>query len=263
MNAPPRLHPQPEPVAPDWRHAFGGVWRLTFRRLLLPGHWLALGVGLAVLALLLVGGVQGGDAGRFLDWANHVYVGFLVPVLAFMSAAGAMRDELKSSTVDYVFTRPMSRPAFVGFKFIAHTLCTHLDFLLPFAVVAFAGVTRGVPDPAAFMVKLGFAQALMITAFSALGILFGTLTSRYIVAGLAYAAIIEVGVGQIPTQISRLSLTQQMRELLAILLGRAEAQAHSPGIAGTLGAVALLCLGALGLAAVLFRRREFGASADT
>jgi hypothetical protein len=34
-------------VAPNLAHAWGGIWRLTFRRLLLPGYWLTLAIGLA------------------------------------------------------------------------------------------------------------------------------------------------------------------------------------------------------------------------
>src|SRR5256885_9687059 len=108
----------PPRVAPNLSHAWGGVWRLTFRRLLVPAHWLTLGIGLAVLTLLFIGGVHGGSPEHFIDWTSSFYVTFLVPALAFMAAGGAMRDEMKSGTVDYVLTRPVPRPAFVVFKFV-------------------------------------------------------------------------------------------------------------------------------------------------
>jgi ABC-2 type transport system permease protein len=253
----------PPRVVPNLAHAWGGVWRLTFRRFLLPGHWLMLAIALAVLTLLFAGGVHGGGAGSFLDWTKSVYVTFLVPALAFMGAAGAMRDEMKSGTVDYVLTRPVPRPAFVVFKFFAHTICTQLDFLVAFALVMILAASRQVPSLATVAPKILFGQVLMITAFSALGFFCGTLTARYVVIGLAYGAIIEAGVGQIPTQISRLSMTQQMRELLAILLERIEPHAASPTVAGTTGIVLAFTTVLLVATAAIFTLREFTGSGES
>ncbi len=252
----------PSRVTPNLAHAWGGVWRLTVRRLLLPAHWLTLAVGLAVLTLLFVGGVHGGSPARFLDWTVGFYITFLVPALAFMAAGGAMREEMKSSTVDYVLTRPVPRPAFVVFKFVAHTICTQADFLLAFGVVLFFAAGRQVPDLGAVAIKLFFAQGLMITAFSALGFLCGALTSRYVVIGLVYAGIIEAGVGQIPTQLSRLSMTHQVRDLLTTLLGGSSPVTSAPSLLGTTGTLALFCVITLTIAAAVFTLRELSGPAD-
>ncbi len=260
MNAPSPF--APAPVAPNLSHAWGGIWRLTFRRLLLPMHWLVVGVGLATLTLLFIGGLHGGDPARFLEWTASFYVTFLVPVLAFMAAAGVMREEMKSGNVDYVLTRPVPRAAFVAFKFLAHTICMQIDFLIAFVVVVIFGVNRHVPDLGAVAGKLLFGQVLMITAFSALGFLSGAITSRYVVIGLAYAGIIEAGVGQIPTQISRLSMTQQMRDLLAILLERVPAHANSPGVVSVTAIVLAFTVVMVGATAVIFTMRELSGPAD-
>lgn len=262
MTATTSAFPAPR-VAPQLAHAFGGIWRLTFRRLLLPGHWLTLGIGLVVLTLLFVGGVHGGSADRFLDWTVGFYITFLVPVLAFMAAGGAMRDEMRSGTIDYVLTRPVPRPAFVVFKFIAHTVCTQIDFLFAFGLVVFFAASRRVPDLPIVALKLLYGQMLLITAFSAFGFLCGILTSRYVVIGLAYAGVIEVGVGQIPTQLSRLSMTQQMRNLLEVLLDRVAPHETSPGIFDTTGIVVLYCVVVLGAAVAVFTFRELSAPGDS
>jgi ABC-2 type transport system permease protein len=262
MSAIPTESPAPR-VVPSLAHAWGGVWRLTFRRFLLPGHWLVLALALGVLALLLLGGVHRGGAGAVIDWTKGVYVTFLVPGLAFMVAAGAMREDMKSGTVDYVLTRPVPRPAFVVFKFLAHTLCTQLDFLLAFGVVLGFAVARDVPGLVSFGFKILFGQVLMVTAFSAFGFLCGVLSSRYVIIGLAYAGIIEVGVGQIPTQISRLSMTQQMRELLGILLDHIESSAASPTLAGTTGIVLVFTVVVLAATAAIFSFREFTGPGET
>lgn len=263
MNAPPRLFTLPEPVAPNWRHAFGGVWRLTFHRYLLLGRWVMVLIGLGVLALLGFAPGRGGISRHFTEWTIMFYVTFLVPALAFISAAGAMRDEMKSSTVDYLFTRPIRRPAFVVFRYLAHTICAQLDFLLALGVVLAVGAARGVPGVLTTAPALLFGQVLLVTAFSALGFLASALTARYIILGFAYAGVIEVGIGQIPTQLSRLSMTQQVRTLLDGLLLRPESSTLSPGLLGATGTLVLFTAVALAGAALLFHHREQGSAAET
>jgi ABC-2 type transport system permease protein len=262
MNPAPTLHPPPR-VGANLRHAFGGVWRLTFRRFLLPAHGLTLVAGLAVLWLLLMAGMQPRhEPLNYVRWCVGFYVGFLVPLLAFISGAGAMRDELKSSTLDYVLIRPLPRPAFVLFKFVAHALCTQLDFLVAFAVLQAAAYALKVPAPVAAAPALLLTQVLVIFAFSAFGFLSGALTSRYVVIGLAYAGIIEVGVGQIPTQLSQLSMTHQIRASLAYLTDPGAA-ASAPSLLATSGWLLAFAVVMLAATAVVFTVREFAGTADS
>jgi ABC-2 type transport system permease protein len=247
----------PPRVVANLAHACGGVWRLTFRRFLLPGHGLTLAAGLGVLWLLAFAGLHlRGDTNIFFRWVVGFYLTFLVPILAFISAAGAMRDEMKAGTVDYVLTRPVPRPAFVVFKFLAHLLCTQVDFLLAFAVVIAAAYARNIPAPLHAAPTLLFTQALVIVAFSAFGFLCGVFTSRYVVVGLAYAGIIEAGVGQIPTQLSRLSMTHQVRAMLAYLTNSSgSVSADAPSVLATSGLLLAFAAITLALAAALFTAR--------
>ena len=257
MNAPPPLEPPPAPVAPHWRHAFGGVWRLTLHRYLLPGRWMLVLGGLAVLSVLCLAASHHSDPHEYLEWAGVFHVTFLVPALAFVGAAGAMREELKATAVDYVFTRPIRRPAFVAGKFVAPLVGAQLDLLLALGVVVAVGAGRGIPIPAGALPTLLLGQALLVGAFGALGFLAGIVTSRYIILGLAYAGIVEAGLGQIPTQISRLSLTHQVRELL-------DSNPLTTGAAlGVAGSLALFTLAALAAAAILLHHRELGDSPDS
>jgi ABC-2 type transport system permease protein len=252
----------PPRVAADFSHAFGGVWRLTFRRFLLPGSLVPLAIALALLALLGFAQTRGGQrTDHYVEWLVRFYATFLTPALAFLAAGGALRDEMKSGTVDYVLTRPVPRPAFVAFKFLAHTACVQLQFVVALAVALGVGMAFGVPGLAAAWPRLLFAQALLIAAFGALGMFCAALTTRYFVIGLAYAAVVEVGVGSIPTQLSRLSMTHQVRNFLAPLFDAANA-ADAPGWIITGAILIVFTTVMVAATGALFAVRELSGPAD-
>jgi ABC-type polysaccharide/polyol phosphate export permease len=174
-----------------------------------------------------------------------------------------MRDEMKASASDYVLTRPVPRPAWVMFKYVAHTICSQIDFLVAFAVLVGIAVVHGVPDLAAVLPKIFIAQFLLVMAFSALGFLAGVLTTRYVVVGLAYGGVVEAGIGQIPTQLNRLSMTHQVRDVLAPLVSRAELAVAGPSWIGTTAMIALFCVVALGATAAVFKISEISTSGES
>jgi ABC-type transport system involved in multi-copper enzyme maturation permease subunit len=206
---------------PNASHAFGGIWRLTIKRSFTPMHWLAMAGMLVVLALFSfpMAPTRGGAPHGFLSWATGFYLCFLVPILAFISAANSIRDDLGAGTTDYVLTRPVRRPAFVLFRFIAHLSCAQLDFLLALGVVIGVGFFRDVPGLWTALPRLLLAQVLVVTAFSGFGFLSGVLTSRYIIIGLVYGGIIEVGIGNVPTQLNRISMVRHVIGIMQPMLG--------------------------------------------
>jgi len=177
-----------------------------------------------------------------------------------------LRDDLKAGTVDYVFTRPVARPLFVVFRFLAHVACAQIDFVFPFALLTGFGIVFHVPGFADALPLLFLAQVLAITAFSAFGFLCAMLTSRYVVFGLAYGVLIELGIGSTPTQLNRLSMLRQITnvfspkaDVLFVMRGPLAAQPLSASISVLL----LLGLSAamVGVAALLLGRREPGGAA--
>jgi ABC-2 type transport system permease protein len=215
MSTTASTYPAPR-VTPNLRSALGGIWRLTLRRFMVPAHWATvLGLCLLLIPMSMPAAPSVAAAAKgFIPWVIGFYLTFIVPLMAFITAAGAMRDEMKAGNVDYVFTRPIPRPAFIGFKFLSHVGCAQLDFLLSFAAIVALGLYRQVPNLWAAVPALLGTQILVVIAFSAFGFLCGIITTRYIIVGLAYAAVIEVGVGQIPTQLNKISMTHQVQAAL-------------------------------------------------
>jgi ABC-2 type transport system permease protein len=247
-------------VMPNALHAFGGIFRLTARRFFTPGHWLTLGGMLAVLALFAYAGRHSDQ--RYLVWCGLFYVCFLVPILAFISSAGLMRDDLKAGTVDYIFTRPVRRSAFIAFRYLSHVGCAQIDFLIALFVLMGMGIFRGVPGLWEAFPVLLLGQAVVIVTFSAFGFLCGIVTSRYVIIGLLYGGIVEVGVGSVPTQLNRISMLRHVTEVLKPVLGNAKLGMGGPLAAEPLSAPTAFALllaiaaGMLALTAAFFAMRE-------
>ncbi|HEY2952266.1 MAG TPA: hypothetical protein VGK40_06780, partial [Verrucomicrobiae bacterium] len=77
--------------------------------------------------------------------------------------------------------------------------------------VGFAREVQGVGSVAGLFFG---AQALAVLAWGALSALLGLITRRYLVLGIVYGFIVELGIGRIPTNINSLSLTRHLQALL-------------------------------------------------
>ncbi|MEO6004343.1 MAG: ABC transporter permease [Opitutus sp.] len=242
-------------VQPHPGRAFSGVWRLTSRRFFTPGQALLLLGTFVLLGGLSLIRIRYGQVGDFFPWIAQFYLGFVIPVMAFISGAAAIRDEMKSGTADYVLTRPVRRSHLVAFKFIAQLVCSQLFYLVVLASLLGLAMAMRVPSIGSAAPRLLIAQVTALTCFSALGFLFGVLSERYLVLGIVYAATVEVGIGRIPTQLSQLSMSHQLGGLLQPLdpTGSVLAPASAAVVVPLLVGYAFVFIG---LCAVLFSRRE-------
>jgi ABC-2 type transport system permease protein len=243
-------------VTPNQWNAFGGVWRLTAWRFLSRNHLLVTGGMLLGLAFFCSRLTAPSSAGDYLDWVAEFFLSVVVPVLAFLSGAGVMRDETKPGSADYVFTRPVRRWAFVGFKYLAHMACTQVTWLAAFGVVVLFASLRNTPDVASVYVWVLLAQMLTIAAFLAFGFVCAVLTSRYMIIGLVYAGIVEVGIGNIPAPLSRLSMTRHVRELLQPVLDGSPGGVSWVDAFATTGSMMLFSAVFIAVAALVFSMQE-------
>lgn len=269
MSASPTT-PFPGPrVAPHAFHALGGIWRLASHRFRTVSYWLVLLGMLAVLVVLSIPAAPSEVVAqkRFLPWAAGFYGCFLVPILSFITAAGALRDDLGAASVDYVLTRPVRRPLYVIFRYAVHVGVTQISFLFALGVVVAIGLFWNVAGLGPAIPRLLAAQFCGILVFSALGFLCGLLTSRYVIVGLLYGAAVEIGLGGIPTQLNQVSL---IRHLLAVVQpalgdgGWAITRSSLVALPSAAFSVLVLCVvavAAVALTAIFFSRREFAGSA--
>lgn len=244
-------------IQPNLARAFGGMVRLSLYRLTAPGQWrLPLGIFFLV-AVLSFAMVRRGNPDSFIHWVTAAYLTFLLPMLAFINGGSSIRDDMRRNAVDYVLTRPIPRWAFLVFRFVAQWISVQLSYLVILGGIYSIGLFRDIPELASTFPYVFVAQILALTVFLAFGFLCGTLTSRYLVLGVVYGGIVEIGISRIPIQLSQLSMMRHVRAIVhslqpfswTDLLGTESATA---GATTLLAFTAVLLL----LTAGLFARRE-------
>ncbi|HEY3757766.1 MAG TPA: hypothetical protein VGL42_16550 [Opitutaceae bacterium] len=195
--------------------AAAGIFRLALRRHFRRTHPVALGIMLAVLALILLEFLRGGDsAERYLPFTVGFYSTFLVPLLAFISGGGAWRDEMKPEAADYFLLRGVSKFRYLIFRYAAHVVCAELDFAPAVALVIVSGAMAHVPHLAAAAPVMILGQVLAVAAYAAFGFLCAALTSRWVIVGLVYGSVVEIGLGNVPLAINQFAVSHPLRILL-------------------------------------------------
>lgn len=250
-------------VAPNALHALGGIWRLASRRFFTPGYWFIVAGALVLLAITAIAALPnpGQPKGNFYPWAGSFYIGLVVPLLSFIFSASATRDDLGPASVDYMLTRPVPRPLYVLFRYLAQLLCAQIDFLISMGLVVAVGLYIGTPDLPEALPLLLLAQTLAVAVYTAAGVLCAQLTHHYMLIGLAYGAVVEVGISTVPTQFSHISLLRHLHSLLNSLVGEEgwlssalrDPLSAPAAVAVLLGFIAM----ALAISATLFSYKEF------
>ncbi len=176
----------------------------------------------------------------FYHWLLDFYFFVLVPLGCVRAAGSIIRDELQADTLGFLLTRPISRVRLMLAKYLAQTVWLQITILVQTLLLFAVGWLRHIPELLWLLPLFVGVQFLAVWAWSALGALLGLISARYLALAIIYGLIVELGIGQIPTNINTLSLIRHFKALLA----------HNPALESTyLWSYESL---ALGLAAPLF-----------
>ncbi len=212
MNSAPK--PAAMPDTPDLFAAFRGLWRLLWRRQLvwrrLLMHALAM-VSFTLITLLVL--AKANDVRAFYGWVVVFYFLMLMP-LGCLTLCGAMiREEAAANTLCFFTTRPLKRSEMFLLFYFGHIAWLQLVFLLQTLLLFAVGAGVGL-SVAGFLPVFLICQFLGLMAWGALSAMLGMLHARYIVLGLVYGLVVEVGIANIPTNLKALSLSHHLRTLL-------------------------------------------------
>ena len=151
----------------------------------------------------------------FYYWLIMFYFLSILPLTCVRGCGPLIRDELQADTLGFLITRPLGRARLLVLKYAAQVAWLQIVLLVETLLLFTAGAACRVPDLGALLPLVLGVQVLAVTAWSALGLLLGQLTPRYMVAALVYGAIVELGIGRIPTNINVLSMLRHLQTLLA------------------------------------------------
>ena len=202
---------------PTMTGAFAGLWTLTWRSrfTLRQVPLLALTVlFLPTLAYLAVSHSHGARMEFFARFVSF-YLFMALPLYCLAVLGDLIRDELQSNTLAFLITRPVTRARLVFLKFLCAWIWVECVALASGSLLLLAGRIAGAEDAfSAAPIILG-AQFLAVLAYGALSALLGLLHRRYLVVGAIYGLVVEVGIGQIPTNVNTLSINRHLRTILA------------------------------------------------
>lgn len=266
MNkANPATEGRPAPSGPglEMRRAWGGLWSLVWRsrlNLRRAPRLLPLYLILPGLAVLL--GKTGGDE-AYLQIVLNLQLSLAVPLLSLITMATPIRDEAEQGTLAYLNVRPLNRGVFFLLFHASHLLWLELSFLLSGLLLLGAGFWLQIPDITGLIFPYLVAQIAGVFAFSSLSAVIGLLTRRYLILGLIYGAVIEIGVGGIPTNINVLSLAHHVRVIVSSFEPAAFFLRANQGNAFfSFFVLAFVGLTGAGIAAMIYNYHEFIAGPD-
>jgi ABC-type transport system involved in multi-copper enzyme maturation permease subunit len=249
-------------VQPSWLGAFRGVWSLTWKSQL-SARRLPLLVGTLLIIPVLAYLTIDGRTKPYFHWVIDFYLLLLLPLYCLSVCGGMIRDELQGDTLGFLITRPMSRVRLFLIKFLCHAIWLQALAAIHGCLLIGVGLTQGIAEIGSVGALLLGTQFLVVLAYGALSALLGLIHQRYMVLGILYGFVVEMGIGRIPTNINNLSLSRHVRTIL----GHNETIRQFypwPG-EGAWTSVLLMCAGTvmfLGLAAVAFTVREYHAAEE-
>jgi ABC-2 type transport system permease protein len=248
----------PPPPQATWPGAFLGlgslIWRTRLAARRLP---VVLGTVLLIPVLVYLT-VETGKTGPYLNWLVQFYLLLLLPLYCLSIFGAMIRDELQANTLGFLTTRPLTRARLFILKYVCELVWVQVLAAVAGSLLLIVGVLRDIPGAAGLSLLFFGVQALVILAYGALSALLGLLTPRYMVLGILYGFIVEIGIGRIPTNIHNLSLAHHIRTLLANSeLIRELHQWSSTGTVFSIGLMAGAVVVFLLAGAVLFTWREY------
>jgi hypothetical protein len=199
----------------------------------------------------------------FYHWLMDFYFFIILPLTCVRGCGPLIRDELQADTLGFLITRPVGRARLLMAKYAAQVAWLEIILLVETLLIFAAGAAREVPSLGTLLWLVLRVQILVVPAWSALGLLLGQLTARYMFAALIYGFVVEMGIGRIPTNINNLSLIRHLHALLSNNTALHGIYAWpSDGMATAIGALVVAPVLFVSLAALLFSLIEYHHAAE-
>lgn len=257
--------PQRRPL-PGWRLAWVGLWGMTWRSVWSTRRWPALGLLILASPVLALLALQTGEFDvrpAWLTWITRVHFGLVIPLWCLIAFGSFMRDEVQAGTIGFLLTRPITRSRFLLIRWLCTLAAVQVPLALNTILLGATAVLLRIPNAFLLTLMLLGAQWLVVPAYGAIATFLGLLTRKYLLLGLVYGFVVEIGIGQIPTNINTLSVARHFRTLLdqSDLIARSM-DWSARGLGQSAGMLLVLTLVYLALGTLWFNFREYSQSEE-
>ncbi len=245
-------------LEPAFLGALRGVWSFTWKSQLTLWRVPGLAVYVLILPVLTYLTIGDGSTQPFFRWLLDFYFLLVLPLVCLANCGAMIRDEVQADTLAFLITRPLTRARFFLIKYLCHAAWLQIIAALQLVLFFLAGNLRHIAEINSLVLLLLGTQMLAVLAWAALGSLLGVISPKYLVLGLVYGFVVEMGIGRIPTNINSLSLIRHIHTLLGNhdILN----QIYDWSSKGTLFSIFVMLAATvlfLGLGAALFTFREY------
>jgi Cu-processing system permease protein len=231
---------------------------------------------IVVFALIMIAGglwlgsISLGEQGRMMKDFGLVAVTVFGLIVAVFVAAGMVHKEVEKRTVYVLFSKPVSRAAFISGKFVG--LCATMAVVMAgMAAFLFALVWVVDGEPSSMVLLAVLMIYIQLLAIIAVTIFFSTLGSAILASVLGICVFVAGQLSQNVLELTRLgrnAVTEALSWVVFVIIPNFSAVDVKAGVVGeeTLawGEIGLWVLYlaayvvvALGLATLVFRRKEF------
>ena len=214
--------PYREPVSVDPFGAFIGMWRLLWgrqlalKRLLLRGGLMLGFTLLTFLAIPAEGRVSDTvQAHVFFGWVVGFYFLTLMPLTSLSVCGSMVREEASANTLCFYTTRPLKRAEMFLLFYFGNVAWLQVLFGILTLMLFGVAAIRGVDGLGALLPIFLVTQFLALMAWGALCGMIGMAHHRYIVVGIVYGLLVEIGIANIPTNIANIALSHHIHTLLS------------------------------------------------
>lgn len=208
--------PSPEICSPPFLSTLRGLWLMTWKtRCSLRQSPAILGTILpTALLTFFVLRHDFDEKTALFYWLSTAHLLLAVPLYCLAVFGGLIRDDLQSNTLGFLTTRPLSRARFLLSRFLCQLAWVQVLGLIAGLLFLATGQIHGASGLPRFAPLFLVTQALALFVFAGLATFLGLLHRRYLVLGTLYGLFVEVGIGQIPTNINTLAMTRHLRTIL-------------------------------------------------
>ncbi len=151
---------------------------------------------------------------QFEVWFFEVLTSTMMPLVCLSVAGSFLRTGIKESTIEYLWTRPIGKAKLMIGSYLSSIGIVVLFYFVFDISLHVIGFYRNIPNAMVLFPNLWLAQFMGVLAFCGIASFLSVFSGKYLLWGVVYGLLFEVGVSQIPTNMNNLSVSHHLSSIV-------------------------------------------------